>query len=358
MKLVIMAGGSGTRLWPVSRQAEPKQVKLFLDNQTLLQKTFLRLKRSFPLKNIYISSNIEHFKFIKNQLPKFPINQLILEPLRKDTAAAIGFAVINLLNKDPQTILATINSDQYIEKTDKFSKALKLAKKIIQKFPKKILLIGINPTYPETGYGYIKLGEKINNKITKNLFKVEQFVEKPDFKKAKFFLGQWNYLWNPAIFVFRADFMLDLIKDHLPQQYKSLLKIKKAAAQKKNHNFIKKEFGKIKPISIDYGIMEKTKDLLCLPADFGWADVGHWRTVKDILSKKDDDNITKGRYLGLESRGNLAYSYSNKLIATIGMKDTIIIETQDAILVCPKDKAQDVKKLVERLKEKGFSKYL
>lgn len=353
-----MAGGSGTRLWPVSRQAEPKQVKPFFDNQTLLQKTYYRLKQGFSLKDIFISSNIEQLKFIKAQLPNLPQAQLILEPLRKETAAAIGFVCLNLILEDPQAIVATINSDQYIGNPKKYLTFLKLGQKIIQKYPKKILLIGINSTYPETGYGYIKLGEKVKNKITKNLFKVEKFVEKPDLETAKYYLTQWNYLWNPAIFIFRVDLILSLFKKFLPQQYYYLLRIKKALGKNNEQEIINKEFKKIKPISIDYGIMEKAENLICLPADFIWADIGHWRTVKDILSKRDQDNVYQGKYLGLDSKGNLVYSYSNKLIATIGIKNMIIIETDDAILICPKDRAQDVKKVIEKLKRRGLSQYL
>jgi mannose-1-phosphate guanylyltransferase len=181
---------------------------------------------------------------------------------------------------------------------------------------------------------------------------VDSFKEKPDLKNAKKYLTNWAYLWNPAYFVFQASTMLNLFKKHLPRQYKILMNIKKSPAA------LNKEFLKMKPISIDYGIMEKAEKLLCLPANFDWTDVGHWRTVKDILSKKDGENVIKGKYQGLDSKNNLVYSYSNKLIATIGLKNMIIIETSDAILICPKDKAQDVKKLVAKLKRQGMNKYL
>ncbi len=252
MKLVIMAGGSGTRLWPVSRKKEPKQVKPFFGNETLLQKSFKRLRKGFPLKDIYISSNINQKKFIKQQLPNFPEKQLILEPIRKDTAAAIGYFSLILSLEDPKAIIATINSDQYISDVKKYLKFLKLSQRVVEKYPKKILLIGINPTYPETGYGYIKLGEKIKTNLVKALFQVEKFVEKPDLVTAKHYLTKWNYLWNPAIFVFRVDYMLELFKKYLPQQFNILKKIKESPVK------LNKEFPKIKPISIDYGIMEKT----------------------------------------------------------------------------------------------------
>lgn len=347
-----MAGGSGTRLWPVSRQAEPKQVKPFFDNQTLLQKTYKRLKKGFSIKDIYISTNVNQKKYIKAQLPNFSEKNLILEPIKRDTAAAIGLAVITLARKNPKEIMAIVNSDHYIENEKEFNRVMRLTGRVAKEYPNNLVLIGLNPSYPETGYGYIKLNRQIKNFNGDKVFTVDCFKEKPDLKTAKRYLKNWAYLWNPAYFVFRVDKMLSLFKRYLPQQFNILKKIKESPVK------LNKEFPKIKPISIDYGIMEKTKDLLCLPADFGWADVGHWRTVKDILSKRDGDNVIKGKYLGLESNGNLAYSYSNKLITTIGVKNMIIIETHDAILVCPKDKAQDVKKIVEKLKKKGLSKYL
>ena len=223
---------------------------------------------------------------------------------------------------------------------------------MVKKHPDQIVLLGLNPTYPETGYGYIKLGKQKVSVGKDKLFNVECFKEKPDLKTAKKYLKSWAYLWNPAYFVFRVDTMLALYKKHLPQQYKILMKIKNSPEK------LKTEFPKIKPISVDYGIMEKANKLLCLPASFDWADIGHWRTVQEILADKKSDNVVKGKYIHMDGSGNLVYSYSNKLIATLGVKNSIIIETKDAILVCPKSKAQEVKKIVERLKKEGLSNYL
>lgn len=352
MKLVIMAGGSGTRLWPVSRKNTPKQIKPFIGNETLLQMTYRRICKSFKIKDIFISANINQKKLIKGQLPKFSDANLILEPVKRDTAAAVGLACITLAKKNPKEVMATINSDHYIKNEKEFNRVLKLSGKIANEYADNLILVGINPTYPETGYGYIKLNKIIKNYGQDKLFSVECFKEKPDLSTAKRYLNSWAYLWNPAFFVFRVDKMLSLFRKHLPEQYNILSKIKANPAK------LNREFPKIKAISTDYGIMEKTKDLLCLPAAFDWVDVGHWRSVKDILSKKEADNIFNGKYVGLDSSGNLAYSYSNKLITTIGIKNSIIIETPDAILVCPKDKAQDVKKLVQLLEKKGLSQYI
>ncbi len=359
MKAIILAGGGGTRLWPVSRKKDPKQIKPLVGSDTLLQKTYKRVNKGFRKSDIFISTNIKYKQAIKKQLKSFPDRNLILEPEKKDTAAAIGLAAVSLFHKNPKSIMVTVNSDAYIKDEKEYLRILKLAEKVVQKKPGSTVLIGINPTYPETGYGYIKLGSRDIKLGEDEIFKAEKFVEKPDFKKAKEYLSKWDYLWNPAMFVWRVDTLLNLYKKYLPSIYKSLMSIEASLGKKNSAEVIKEEFEKIKPISIDYGIMEKIQDkMLVIPADFGWADVGHWRTVKDVLSKKESDNVVKGKYIGIESEGNLVYSFSGKLVATCGINDMIIIETEDSILVCPRDRAQDVKKIVQMLEEKNLNEYL
>src|SRR3989339_446148 len=245
MKLVILAGGSGTRLWPVSRKNTPKQTKPIIADKTLLVSTYDRLISGFRKSDIYIATNRSQIDIISKQLPRFLSKNYIIEPDKKDTAAAIGFAAATLHKKNSKEIMISINSDHYI-----------------------------------------------NNE-----------------KEG----GEKN---------------------------------------------IAKEFKKIEPISMDYGIIEKTKDLLVIPADFGWADVGNWRTVKDILSKSKRGSITKGMVLNIEGSDNLVYNYSDKLITMVGVRGMVVIETEDSLLLCPKEKAQDVKKIVDKLKIKKLDKYL
>ncbi len=352
MKIIILAGGSGTRLWPVSRARSPKQVQPLFGKKTLLQITYSRIKKGFKETDIFISTSQKHLKDIRKQLPKIKKSQLIVEPVAKNTAAAIGLACITLAKKDPKSIIATVNSDHFIKDEKEYLRLIKLAGQTIQKYPDHLVLLGINPTYPDTGLGYIKLGKQLKSFDKDKLFKIDSFTEKPDLKTAKKYLKSWAYLWNPAYFVFQVDTMLSLFKKHLPGQHKILMAIKKSPAK------LKLEFSKVKPTSIDYGIIEKAKKMLCLPANFDWADIGHWQTVQEILASKKSDNVVKGKYIHIDGSGNLVYSYSNKLVATIGVKNSIIIETKDAILVCPKNRAQDVKKIVERLKKEGLTSYL
>ncbi|OGF28444.1 hypothetical protein A2331_05245 [Candidatus Falkowbacteria bacterium RIFOXYB2_FULL_34_18] len=358
MKLVILAGGSGTRLWPVSRKNTPKQTKPIIADKTLLVSTYDRLISGFRKSDIYIATNRSQIDIISKQLPRFLSKNYIIEPDKKDTAAAIGFAAATLHKKNSKEIMISINSDHYIKNEKDYIRTIKLVEKAINKKPTMGVLIGINPTYPETGYGYIKMGEQKDEIGKFKVFEVDCFKEKPSLKIAQEYLQKWEYLWNIGCFAWRVDTLLDLYKKYLPKMYKILKNIEKNIEKEGGEKNIAKEFKKIEPISMDYGIIEKTKDLLVIPADFGWADVGNWRTVKDILSKSKRGSITKGMVLNIEGSDNLVYNYSDKLITMVGVRGMVVIETEDSLLLCPKEKAQDVKKIVDKLKIKKLDKYL
>jgi mannose-1-phosphate guanylyltransferase len=358
MKAVILAGGVGTRLWPLSRKNSPKQVKPFIDEETLLQKTYKRVRLGFSPKDIFISTNELFAELIREQLPDIPETNFILEPERKDTAAAVGLAAVKIHKQNPQEIIVTINSDHYIRDEKEFIRIIKLGGRVARQNPDYTVLIGINPTFPATGYGYIKM-ESVFTKIGKDqIFRAEKFVEKPTLLKARRYLKNWQYLWNPAYFIWRIDKLLNLYKKYLPPMYQHLHVIEKALGTKKEKEILKKEFSRIKPISIDYGIMEKISKMLVIPANFGWADVGDWQVIKNILSKNEEENVTRGKHIGVDSSGNLIYSLTGKLITTLGVKNMVIIETEDAIMICPKERAQEIKKIIEKLKEEKLEEYL
>jgi len=357
--LILMAGGHGTRLWPVSREKEPKQIQPFIgSNETLLEQTFKRVVKKFPLENIYITTVKNHFSEIRKLLPKIPLKNFSVEPERKDTAAAIGLVATIINKRDSESIITTINSDHYIENKNEYIKIIQLAQKLASEKEKYTILVGINPNYPETGYGYIKMKKAFKEIDDHESFYVDRFVEKPDLKTAKTYLKRWEYLWNPALFTWSTKNLLNLYKIHLPNIYRRLRRIQKSIGTKQEKTVISEEYSKMDKISIDYGILEKTKKLLVIPADFDWTDIGHWRTIKDVLSSSAKENLIKGKHVGVGSEGNLIYSFSGRLIATAGLKNMIIIDTADAVLICHKNSAQDVKKLVEELKIKGFKKYL
>lgn len=358
MKIVILAGGGGTRLWPVSRKNKPKQIQPFIGNKTLLQKTYERARKGFGVKDIFISTNYQQLPLIQKQIPAVPRDHYILETAKKDTAAAIGLAAVALAKQNPHEVMMLASSDHFIKNEKEYTRISRLVEKLINQNPNYSLLIGIKPTYPETGYGYIKINKLFQQLGDDEIFNVEKFVEKPDLITAQKYLKSWDYLWNSGIFCWRVDHLLSLFKKYLPDQYRILMRIQPALGTKNEKKTVTREYNKIKPISIDYGIMEKTRKRIVIPADIDWADVGHWRTVKDILSKAPDDNVVRGKHINHDSEGNLIYSYSGKLIATAGLRNMIVIDTEDCLLVCPKDQAQDVKKIVEQLEKKKLKKYL
>ncbi|MDO8537059.1 MAG: sugar phosphate nucleotidyltransferase [bacterium] len=366
---IIMAGGAGTRLWPISTKGKPKQVYPLLDDETLLQKTWKRLRRGFPAKHIFVSTGEGLALEAKSQLKGFVNENIVLEPARKGTAPALALALLKIWKRDPEATFVYINADNYIANEKEFIRLLRVAQRVVTKKSDHVVLIGVNPTYPEPGLGYIKMGAQAMRLGEDEVFDVEAFVEKPDMQTAKAFLKSWQYLWNPTLIVARADHFLGLYKKYLPQIWRRLERISEAIGTSDEVKVVKREFPKIEAETIDYGILEKEKKMLVLPGNFGWTDVGNWKTVHEVLAEniktKEPKNIrTKGnicragKCVSVDSSGNLIYSLSGKLVALAGVKNMILIESENALLLCPKNRTQDVKKLVENLEKKGMKEYL
>lgn len=357
MKIIILAGGHGTRLWPVSREDQPKQAECFFDNQTLLQLTYKRILKGFRKEDIYVSCGKSQFNLLNKQI-KINKNNFILEPEARGTAMAIGLACIKLYQKDKNAILAMANSDHFIKNEKEYLRILKLADKVVKNNPDYLTLIGIKPNCPETAYGYIETGslfEKINKDF---VYKIKRFKEKPDEQTAKKYIQNDKFLWNPAWFVFKAETMLNLFKKHLPNHYQSLKNIEQKIDTKNEEKVLASEFNKVSKISIDYGIIEKASKMLVIPSKIKWQDVGSWDAVGDVFNDKLEKGLENN--LLIDSKNNLIINKNKeKLISILGIDDLIVINTKDALMICPKSKSQEVKKIIERLKkDKKLNKYL
>ena len=338
---VILAGGSGTRFWPLSRKKKPKQ---FIDIQgqgSLLQETLARIQSKIPGKNVYIVTGAIYKKEILSQVKKYkvPAKNILLEPNGKNTAPAIGWAAALIHKQNPDAVLAVLPSDHLISNKRKYLSALNQAVQLAQK--EYLVTMGIKPTRPETGYGYLKTSKK--RIAGKTVVVVDQFKEKPTLPVAKKFVKQGNYYWNSGMFIWRADVILNEFKMHIPKLYRYLAKGSSQA-------YIKKVWNKFPSISIDYGILEKAKKVGAIPAaDIGWSDLGSWESLFDVLAKKKKDVVKRGDAFDVESKASLVWS-SKKFVATIGLDNLVVVDTDDALLICQKDRSQDVRQVVEYLK--------
>lgn len=354
---VIMAGGLGTRLWPLSRKKKPKQLHALVGKDSMIRDTFLRLQPKFLPEKIIISTVPEFVADIKKHLPEIPNENFIVEPFMMGNAAACGLVTKILNKRSTDSSAVFLPADAYIKDKKRFLDIISHAEKILEKHPDHIVQIGIKPTRPDTGMGYIQAGKKIGFTAgeTKNIgvMAVKRFVEKPDFKTAEKYLKSGDYFWNAGIFAWKTSLLLDLIKQNLPDLNKGLEKIGESLGTAEEDTAIKKEYGKVEKTSIDYGIIEKTKKLLVIPADFGWSDVGTWETLHQVLLELNESkDISRGNHAGIETENCLVLSNSEKLIATVGLNNVVIIDTPDATLICDTKHSHKVKDLLEKLENK------
>lgn len=358
MYVLIMAGGSGTRLWPASRKNTPKQLLPFIGKRTLLQNTFTRLRKGFSNNKIFIATGKKYFNHVHKQLPQLDLSHCSIEPAIKDRGPAIGLAALIMHHHDPESTFVTAWSDHYINDEAAYFKTLTNTEVFLRDHPKNFVTIGVTPTFPHTGLGYIEMGPAIKNSMGINVFKVKSFKEKPDLKQAQKFLTGKKYLWNTGYFVCKTSFLLVLYQKHLPEVYSLLLKIKPFIGTKKQQAAINKYYAQMPVVDIERGILEKSNSIVVLPSAFDWVDVGSWKIIKEVLSQPND-NLTKGKVITHEAGGNLIYNYESKLVAAIGLKDIVIINTKDALLVANKNDSEQVKELVKKLQaDKKLKKYL
>ena len=327
----------------------------FFDNQTLLQLTYKRVLKGFRKEDIYISCGKSHYGLLNKQV-QISKNNYILEPEAKGTAMAIGLACVKLLKKDKNAVLAIAYSDHFVRNEKEYLRVLKLANKVVKENPDHLTLIGIKPRYPETGYGYIESGALLRKYSKDNVFKMKRFKEKPDLKTAKKYIQNNKFLWNPGWFVFKAETMLDLFQKYLPQHYQVLKKIEQKIDTKDGTKVLVSEFKKVSKFSIDYGIMERASKMLVIPSKVEWQDIGSWDAVGDAFA---DRIAKKGNSISINSKNNLIINKNKeKLISILGVDDLIVVNTKDALMICPKSKSQEVRKIIKELEKKKLNKYL
>lgn len=350
---VIMAGGIGSRFWPRSKKRKPKQLLRIFGENTMIQDTVNRLVGLVPRKNIIIITNEVQKERLMEQLPKIAEENILAEPFGKNTAAAIGLASVLINKMDEDAVILTFPADHLIADVEEFQNTLKNAAKFAYQ-SKGLGTIGITPTHPETGYGYIQFDE---NSIDEEIYKVITFAEKPNIETAKRFLKTGDFLWNSGMFIWHISAILREIEKHLPDLYKGIKTIEKSIGTEKFPSVLKKVYGQLKSISIDYGVMEKSKDVFLIKGDFGWNDVGSWEAVYQLSEKDTNENAFIGDVYSMESQDNYVFS-PQKFTAVIGASNMIIINTKDALLVCNRKNSQDVKSVVEYLKMNNNEKLL
>jgi mannose-1-phosphate guanylyltransferase len=353
--VVIFAGGSGTRLWPMSRQQMPKQFHILTGKRSLLQDTYDRVVKVVPPERIFVLT-IEQFRGeTKRQLRELPSANIIIEPIGRNTTAATALAAEVIAKRDPNGIVATLASDHVVSYPERFGQALKDAVVVVNHDKKAIVAIGIEPTDPNTGLGYIQRGQLRAFDQTKyKTYKAKRFVEKPDLPTAKRYVHSKEYFWNAAYFIWHVQTMQSVLARFEPELAEKVQRF----TESKENSEQRAIYETIHPVPIDTSVMEKYDNLYVIPVDLGWSDIGNWASLHEILKiESGTDSIIKGDHIGFDTENVLILGH-NKLIATVGLKDVIVVDTPDVMLICHKDKAQDIKKILEQLTEQGRETFL
>ena len=360
LKIALFCGGSGTRMWPMSRRDLPKQFQPLIGGQSTFEMMVKRLTSKFPAQNIYPVTTRDNVQWIVKLAPPIPLENIIIEPHMRDTAAAIGLSAAVLGKKFGNPNVLGVWSDHVVKNEKEFIKAIELANETAHELD-KIVEIGVRPTFPSIALGYLKVGKMLKKTDGMAIFEFVSQIEKPNFQDAKKFAGSWEYLWHIGYAVWSTNKMLSLFEKHFKNGFDSLIKIQKAWGTENQEKILVEEYEKIPKNSIDFAINSHLTDSnqVVISADLGWRDVGTWNELKDEMSTKPNDNIIQGDVFNLDVTDCLIYSNKDKkVIAAIGLEGLIVVDTEDALLICPKDRTQDVKKVIEELKAKKKDEYL
>ncbi|MBX3412169.1 MAG: mannose-1-phosphate guanylyltransferase [Pirellulales bacterium] len=354
---VIMAGGSGTRFWPESRTARPKQLLRLADERSMIAATVARLGDLVPAERVLVVTNDVQRPGIVAELPALPSDAVLAEPCKRDTAPCIGLAAICISRHDPDATLAVMPSDHVIVTDEAFQDALELAEQLVDESPRRIVTFGIRPTYPAETFGYIERGAPLDAKY-QNVFRVTRFREKPKAEAAREYLASGNFYWNSGIFIWQAKTILDALERHQPEMFAHLKTIAAAWDTPARDEVLRREFAAIKPISIDYAVMEKADEVVVIEAPFDWDDVGGWQSFARLRGADDAGNTISGRHLGVRTANTIVRTDEKHLVATLGVQDLLIVHTPDATLVANRHDEEAIRELVRLIEEHGWHEYL
>jgi mannose-1-phosphate guanylyltransferase len=353
MKAAIMAGGTGTRLWPLSREATPKQFRTLGWERTLLQQTYDRLRRFLPPDELFVCTVERYAALAREQLPELPAGNLLVEPAAKNTGPAIGLVAATLQRRYGGCVVATVAADHVVERPEVFETVMRRAGEVVAWDPRALVTIGIRPTRAETGFGYIEVGETLAAMGPGcPVHRVRRFVEKPDRETAQEYLASGQFLWNASYFVFRSERALELYDQHLPEVGAALRRIGEAVGTPAEAGVVGDAYEGLPKVAFDRGIVERAEAVWVVPAEMGWSDVGSWELLYDVLAEQPGETVSRGRHVGVDDRGCLVLA-GDRLVATLGLENVVVVDTGDALLVLNKERAQEVKKLMDSLRAAG-----
>ncbi len=356
---IIMAGGGGTRLWPLSTKKTPKQMVKLFGEETLFQITVNRLNGLFTPERIFVVTVAEQADLLSSQTPQIPKENFLIEPFPKGTASVVAYAATYLKHIDPKSILAILTADHFIQNISEFHNLLKSGYEAAK--DKYLVTLGIQPTFAATGYGYIQKGEPVRSFEDRWAFKVNKFLEKPDTQKAKLMFSSGGYDWNSGMFIWHVDAILEEFNRQMPELSLILDDISKTLVEGNFEEMLPHYWGKITPQTIDYGIMEYASNVIVIPgSNLGWYDVGSWESLFDVLELDKDGNvIMAARHIGFDTSNTLVYSRSDQhMIVTLGIENLVIVESGNTILICDREKSQEIKNVVKFLTDNGMNDYL
>ncbi len=360
---VILAGGRGTRFWPRSRTRTPKQLLSIVGERTMLQQTVERLAPLFPGSRIWVVTNDQQVPAVRRQLPQLQRGQILAEPVGRNTAAAIGLAAAHLMRQTADALMAVLPADHYIAQAARYLRLVRAALQIAAR-GENLVVLGIPPTRPETGYGYIERAEAVAWSGGVRVYSVRRFTEKPSLARARKYVASGRYFWNAGMFFWRVSTFLHHLEKFLPATYRALMKLSDDIGTPRYARALRRIYAQLENISVDYAILERATQrtasrartarsktasgVFVLPAEVGWSDIGSWAAVYELMARKPGENISAGRFVALDAHGNFFWS-PEKFVAAIGVRDMVVVETPEALLLCPRDRAQDVGKVVQWL---------